>query len=170
MRRTTERTTAGSLPPALAHADLRSTAGPAMRDTRCRASATRSRIRTWRRSSASRLSPRRRHWNDAASPTESASPGGRGWTSHLLTIDDPALGKSVGRHFHVNAVADDRADPVTAHLSRGVGDDPAIIVEYYAEPPVRQNLVDHPFDREQLFFSHWLFLLGGRDALSPARG
>src|SRR5579884_891156 len=157
MRRTTERTTAGSLPPALAHADLRSTAGPAMRDTRCRASATRSRIRTWRRSSASRLSPQRRHWNDAASPTESASPGGRGWTSDLLAIDDPTLREIVGRHFHVNTVADDRADPVPAHLSRGVGDNSAVIVEHDAEAPVRQYLVDHPFDGEQLFFRHGSF-------------
>jgi hypothetical protein len=59
----------------------------------------------------------------------------------------------------VNAVTDNRPDPIAAHFSRRVSDDPNVIFEQHSEPTVGQNLVNHSFDRKQLFFGHWARLL-----------
>jgi len=72
----------------------------------------------------------------------------------LLAENDPAFGKIVGRHFHVNAVANDRANAVATHFASCVSDDPTLIVEHHPEPAVRQNLVDNAFDCKQFFFHH----------------
>src|SRR5437870_1934261 len=50
----------------------------------------------------------------------------------LLAKDDPALGKIVGRHFDMDAVADHRFDAETPHLAGRVGDDPMLVVEHHA--------------------------------------
>ena len=42
-----------------------------------------------------------------------------------FAIDDPTFGQIVRRHFHVYVVSNDRADPVTAHFTCRLGDDPS---------------------------------------------
>lgn len=54
----------------------------------------------------------------------------------------------------MDAITDDGADSIATHPSCGVGNDPDIIVEHYAEPAVRQDFVDHSLDCEQFFFRH----------------
>ena len=54
----------------------------------------------------------------------------------------------------MDPVADDRSNAKAAHLTCRVGDDPILIVEHHPKPPVRENLVNHTFDRKQFFFRH----------------
>jgi hypothetical protein len=68
-----------------------------------------------------------------------------------FAIDDPTFGQIVRRHFHVYVVSNDGADPVTAHFTCRVGDDPMLIVECHAEASVGQDLVDLAFHRQELF-------------------
>ena len=64
----------------------------------------------------------------------------------------------------MDAVTDNGSDSIATHPSRGVRNDPDIIVEHHAEPTVRKDFVDHSLDCEQLFFRHASFTSrrGGR--------
>ena len=68
-----------------------------------------------------------------------------------FAIDDPTFGQIVRRHSHVYVVSNDRADPVTAHFTGRVGNNPMLIIECHAEASVRQNLVDLAFHCYELF-------------------
>ncbi len=87
---------------------------------------------------------------------EVAAAGGAGLAGDLFPEDDPALGQVVGRHFDMDAVADDGPDAVAPHLSGRVGDDPDLVVQRHSEPAVGQDLVDDALDRQQLFFRQGL--------------
>jgi hypothetical protein len=54
----------------------------------------------------------------------------------------------------MDPVTNDGSNSEATHLAGGIGDDPTLIVEYHAEPAVRQHLIDRAFDRQQLFFRH----------------
>ena len=49
------------------------------------------------------------------------------------------------------AVSYDRADPVTAHFSGRVSDNPMLILESHAKATIGQNLVDLALHRNELF-------------------
>lgn len=68
-----------------------------------------------------------------------------------FAINDPSLGQIVRRHFHVHAISNDRADPVTAHLPGRIGYNPVLIVECYAEASIGQNLINLAFHQNELF-------------------
>ncbi len=68
-----------------------------------------------------------------------------------LAIDNPTFGQIVRRHFHVYMVSNDRADPVAAHFTGRISDDPMLIVECHAKASIGQNLVDLPFHRQEFF-------------------
>ena len=69
-----------------------------------------------------------------------------------FTEDDPAFAQIVWRHFYVYAVSNDRSDTVAAHFPCSVADDAVLVIEGDAETPVRQDLVDRAFHRDELFF------------------
>ena len=77
-------------------------------------------------------------------------------TGNLLSENDPAFRQVVWRHFHVNTIADDRSDAVSTHLAGRVGNDPDVILEHHTKPSIGQNLFDHTFDGQQLFFRQGL--------------
>lgn len=51
----------------------------------------------------------------------------------------------------MDAVAHDGADAEFPHLPRRISDDPVIIFQHDAKAAIRQDFVDHPFERQQLF-------------------
>lgn len=69
-----------------------------------------------------------------------------------FAIDDPTSGQTVGRHFHVYVVFNDRTDPVKAHFPCRVSDDPMPIIECHAEASVGRDLVDLALHCLELFF------------------
>jgi hypothetical protein len=69
----------------------------------------------------------------------------------FLPKDDATLRQIVGRHLHVDAVANDGADAETPHLAGGVGDDAMLVVELNPETAVRVDFVDDAFDGEHFF-------------------
>ena len=51
----------------------------------------------------------------------------------------------------MHAVADDRTNSVSAHLTRGVGNQAMIVIENYAKTSIRQDLFDRAFHGNEFF-------------------
>src|SRR5262249_44818469 len=84
--------------------------------------------------------------------------GGHPRTLVLMTEDQAALVKVVGRHFDGHAIAGQRLNPVLLHLAGRVSHDFVAGVELNAIAGVRQNLDDEAFELDEFFLGHFLFL------------
>lgn len=68
---------------------------------------------------------------------------GGGWASGtFFPKDDPSLLQVIGGHFDPDPVAHDGADAKFAHLPRRVSDDPMIVFQHDAEPPIGVDFID----------------------------
>src|ERR1700722_9444157 len=76
------------------------------------------------------------------------------WTLVLVTEDQPALLKVVGRHFDRHPIARQRLDPVLLHLAGGVGDDLVSCIELHAIACIGEDFGHQSFELDQLFFGH----------------
>src|SRR6202166_5005827 len=72
----------------------------------------------------------------------------------LVTEDEPAFLKVIGRHFDRHPIARQRLDPVLFHLAGGVGDDLVSGIELHAIACIGEDFGDQSFELDQLFLSH----------------
>jgi len=69
----------------------------------------------------------------------------------LQAPGDAAFAQIVGRHFHLDAVADSQANPALAHFSADGGEDEVFVVEFNAEHRASQHGL-HLSDYFDVFF------------------
>src|SRR5258707_4372999 len=84
----------------------------------------------------------------------------------LVTEDEPALFKIIGRHLDRHPIARQRLDAVLFHLAGGVGNDLVSGIELHAITCVGGDFGDQSFELDQLFFSHGFLQIDRRLAWS----
>src|SRR5258707_10606348 len=84
----------------------------------------------------------------------------------LVTEDEPALFKIIGRHLDRHPIARQRLDAVLFHLAGGVGNDLVSGIELHAITCVGEDFGNQSFELDQLFFSHGFFQIDRRLAWS----
>jgi len=92
--------------------------------------------------------------NCVSTPETSTLPFGRSLLRRQFSEHDPALGEVVWCHFHMNTVANNRADTIFAHFAGCIGNHPVSVVEQYAETSVGQDFLDLPCHGKKFFFRH----------------
>lgn len=56
----------------------------------------------------------------------------------------------------MDPVAHDGADAEFPHLPRRVSDNPVFVFQHDAKTAIGQDFIDHPFERQKLFFGQGL--------------
>src|SRR5258705_4308264 len=88
----------------------------------------------------------------------------------LVTEDEPAFFKIIGRHLDRHPIARQRLDAVLFHLAGGVGNDLVSGIELHAITRIGEDFGDQSFELDQLFFSHGFLQIDRRLAWSFGAG